>query len=331
VLAKGRHWPLVDRVHLGDGTGRFPRAHDLGTASDRTYSALLADLDGDGDLDVITSNDRPDPGLVHLNRGDGTFAVGSTWGEAAWSTRQIQMADVNGDGALDLIVANRSGRRPGASYLCLGLGDGRLAQPCRAFANESSTSITPADLNGDGRIDLVVPHRDGGQGHLYLQQSTRDSLAFTRVPFGPADATIRLTAVTDLNADGRPDIVAIDEQRGVVTFLAAADGSYGAAEWLDRADGASATDDAGRPYALAVADIDGDGATDLIVGYVRRAPEVRYNRGDGRTFTRVPFGDADGAAYGFAIADLDRDGALDIAIARSDARNVVYFGARGRR
>ncbi|MCI0635024.1 MAG: FG-GAP-like repeat-containing protein, partial [Actinobacteria bacterium] len=53
VLAKGRHWPLVDRVLFGDGAGGFPRARDLGSASDRTYLGRLADLDGDGDLDVV--------------------------------------------------------------------------------------------------------------------------------------------------------------------------------------------------------------------------------------------------------------------------------------
>src|ERR671913_1176726 len=57
VLAKGRHWGLVDRVLLGDGGGRFPSAYDLGPAADRTYSGNLVDLDGDGDLDVVISND----------------------------------------------------------------------------------------------------------------------------------------------------------------------------------------------------------------------------------------------------------------------------------
>src|SRR5258708_33079804 len=59
VLAKARHWPLVDRVLLNDGHGRFPAAHNLGEASDRSYSASLADLDGDGDLDDVIANDGP--------------------------------------------------------------------------------------------------------------------------------------------------------------------------------------------------------------------------------------------------------------------------------
>ena len=58
VLAKGRHTPLLDRVLLNDGKGGFV-ASDLGPTADRTYTAALADVDGDGDLDALTSNDTP--------------------------------------------------------------------------------------------------------------------------------------------------------------------------------------------------------------------------------------------------------------------------------
>src|SRR5687768_3623924 len=61
VLAKGRHGGLVDRVLIGDGRGAFPTAYDLGPVADKTYSGNLVDLDRDGDLDVVISNDTPDP------------------------------------------------------------------------------------------------------------------------------------------------------------------------------------------------------------------------------------------------------------------------------
>src|SRR4029453_5098922 len=70
VLAKGRHQPLLDRVLLNDGKGGFV-ASDLGPKADRTYTAALADLDGDGDLDVLTSNDSPDEKLLYLKHGKG--------------------------------------------------------------------------------------------------------------------------------------------------------------------------------------------------------------------------------------------------------------------
>jgi FG-GAP-like repeat len=59
VLAKGRHTPIVDRVLINDGKGGFVGS-DLGPTAERTYTAALADVDGDGDLDVLTSNDTPD-------------------------------------------------------------------------------------------------------------------------------------------------------------------------------------------------------------------------------------------------------------------------------
>ena len=64
----------------------------------------------------------------------------------------------------------------------------------------------------------------------------------------------------------------------------------------------------------------------MIVGYVTSRPIVYFNDGT-RTFHAVPFGDNEGTAYGFSVADLDEDGFLDIAVARSDARNMLYFGA----
>ena len=125
VLAKGRHTPLLDRVLLNDGKGRFV-ASDLGPTPDRTYTAALADLDGDGDLDVLTSNDTPDKKLVYLNDGKGQFTVSGTWGVAEWSTRNAAVADLNGDSKIDVIAANR----PGPSFACLNAGGGRFASEC---------------------------------------------------------------------------------------------------------------------------------------------------------------------------------------------------------
>ena len=71
VLGKGRHWPLYSRVLLNDGKGGFT-ASNLGTAPDRTYSAALADIDRDGYLDIIVSNDAPDRKLIYLNDGKDT-------------------------------------------------------------------------------------------------------------------------------------------------------------------------------------------------------------------------------------------------------------------
>src|SRR5215813_3639230 len=108
VLIKGRHWPLISRVLLGDGKGHFPTSYNLGETAYRSYSGHLVDLDGDGSLDVVLSNDAPDVKVIYLNDGKGHFRRGSTYGRAEWPTRNASVADLNGDGLPDIIVANRS-------------------------------------------------------------------------------------------------------------------------------------------------------------------------------------------------------------------------------
>jgi hypothetical protein len=320
VLAKGRHWPLVDRVLLGDGHGHVAAAYDLGTASDRSYSGQLADLDGDGDLDVVISNDAPDPKLVYLNDGKGHFAAGSTFGRPDWETRNASVADLNGDGQPDIIVANRS-ESGTPNYVCLNRGNGRFDGNCLAFSHESATTITPADFNHDGLIDLAVPHRDRGQSYVYLNRGNATFPNTGRVPFGQPDARIRMAEAADFNGDGFLDIATIDEGRGVGVYFGRQDATFEAIDVI--ADGTV------TPYALAVRDLNGDGKIDIVVGHVEAPSTIYFNDGSGRHYSPVQFGDAKGTVYGFAIADLDQDGFLDIAVARSDAPNVVYFADPG--
>src|ERR1700733_14818599 len=77
LLVKGRHWPIVDRVLLGDGTGKIRKAYNLGNVADRSYTGGLADFNGDGFLDIAVSNDAPDRKLIYLNDGKGNFKIGS--------------------------------------------------------------------------------------------------------------------------------------------------------------------------------------------------------------------------------------------------------------
>lgn len=320
LVVKGRHWPLISRVLLGDGKGHFPIAYNLCETPYRSYSGHLVDIDGDGDLDVVLSNDAPDPKVIYLNDGKGHFQLGSSYGRPEWETRNASVADLNGDGRPDIIIANRTDKSP-ANYMCLNKGRGRFDADCIPFSHESATTISAADFNHDGLIDLAVPHRDGGQSYVYLNGGHATFSNLKRVPFGPPDAAIRMAEAVDLDGDGLLDIVAIGEGLGVAVCFGQKDGRFSAGMPIDN----------GKvtPYALAVGDLNHDGKIDIVVGNVEAPATIYFNDGSGRHFTPIRFGDNKGTVYGFAIADLDRDGLLDIAVARSDAPNAAYFGSPG--
>ncbi len=320
VLGKGRHWPLLDRVLLNDGKGHFT-AHDLGTTPDRTYSAALADVDGDGKLDVIISNDKPDPKLIYHNDGKGNFTVAGTYGDPKWDTRYVTVADLNGDGFPDLAVANRGDypTHSEQSFVCLNDGKGHFPSCTPLVGTESATIIVAADFDGDGAIDLFVPHRDGGQSVIFWNDGKGHFRENT--PVGPKNSAARAAAAGDLNGDGRIDIVVGDERQGTFVYL-----NTGKREF----DEIMLATKQHVPYSVAIADLNRDGKPDIVIGKMDAPGSVFFNDGTGTNFLQVPWGDGKGSVYGVAVGDLNGDGWPDMAAARSDAPNAVWFSTKSK-
>ncbi|MFN8742538.1 MAG: FG-GAP-like repeat-containing protein [Pirellula sp.] len=311
VLAKGRHWPLHNRILLNDGQGNF-ESRNLGSQPDRSYAAALGDIDNDGDLDIVVSNDKPDEKVAYMNDGKGNFTLDGSWGDASWNTRNIALADMNGDGFRDLIVANRKS----ASYIILNNGKGKfLNDKWIVVPSESATTIVAADFDRDGFIDLAVPHRDGGASRILFND---DKLSFQRTTtFGLAASSTRACAAADLNGDGAIDLVAGDDRFGTSLYIN--DGTGNLSTRIAIGDPKLAA------YSIATGLVNRDDRLDVIVGYSSGESRVFLNDGTETRFHELPIGDEKGAIYGLAIGDFNSDRSLDIVQARSDAPNAVIY------
>jgi hypothetical protein len=190
---------------LGNGDGTF-QSQTTYASGNGPRSVAVADVNGDGRPDLVVANSNDNTVGVLLGHGDGTFQPERTWAVGA-DPYSVAVADINGDGRPDLIVANRGGyfSAPGTVSVLLGNGEGTFQSQRTFAAGNSPHSVAVADVNGDGRPDLIVANAyDGAVGVLLGNGDgtfqARQTLLVGQLPDSSA-------AVTDVNGDGRPDLI----------------------------------------------------------------------------------------------------------------------------
>jgi hypothetical protein len=255
---------------LGNGDGSFRAGERMSTGADEENLYLgprllaLADLDGDGILDLAARSGATPFVQVRLGVGDGTLAPKREYALAD-PVRALAIADLDGDGVLDLAVASDGWRTGGPSYrvvsVLLGTGDGTLRAPIESPGVQFPVDLVVADVDEDGIPDLVIagwwssaPHDvpdvsvllGNGDGTFRAPLAVEaESWSFTRS-----------LAIADLDRDGHLDLAAGDEDRGLELFLGRGDGTFAPFEQPIRGG-------AGRVLA---ADLDHDGRIDLVTG-----------------------------------------------------------------
>jgi hypothetical protein len=295
-------------VLLGDGRGGTRTANvyaasDAGSWSPRALA--LGDLDGDGALDVATASYFGEGVNVALGKGDGTLGDGVHYATGNY-TVGLAMGDLDGDGRADLAVAN--GRNEiGEVSVLRNEGGGTLGAPARLpMGAGTPSSVTLADVNGDGRADLIVPIRindAAGTVNVLLNAGGGTFAAPASYLTGPSP---RMVAAGDLDGDGKPDLAVTNTGNGGVSVLLnAGDGTF--ARPVGYAAGV-------QPETVALSDLNGDGSLDLaITGAWSNGVVALVNRGGGRFAPAVRF-IAGAAPTALAAGDLDLDGKPDLAV-----------------
>jgi|HubBroStandDraft_1064217.scaffolds.fasta_scaffold06406_2 hypothetical protein len=330
-------------ILLGLGNGTFENAAPLVRPSTRPAGkprtgaapmatsvigspVAVADLNGDGNMDVVYIGDDGGYAQVYLGNGNGTFnQVRKTGCDASGAS--LAIADFNNDGIPDVASTLSSGE----VAVCLGNGDGTFRSLPLLSSGSSllGQSIIAYDLNGDGNMDIaVVDINRGGEGDIALASVMavlygRGNGTFkpavdyeTIFPFGIAEG--------DLNGDGIPDlVVAGDEETDplIFVFLGTSSGKFQAA--ADFNAGVTA------PEAFAFGDFNGDGNLDLAVtGSQSNNVSILVGNGKGGftpggTFATGP------TPIGVVSGDFNGDGKLDLAVVNEGLDNVSILLGKG--
>ncbi len=304
--------------NLGGGTFGAPVVTTLLNLSGLAIAGV-GDFNGDGKPDLLLrqSADNFGNGLfaVELGNGDGTFQQGFAYAAG----EGVAFGDFNGDRKLDVATFANGGI---TTYL--GAGDGTFPTHVTSpYPYIQGLSLQAGDLNGDGKLDLVtsdftdnIVELGNGDGTFQQQASYPEA----------ANPPI----LADFNGDGKLDLLSIDG-----SFLSG-DGNTLQLEEGDGAGGflppiVSKIGNVSLPATLQVADVNGDGLPDVLVGDTELEDErvaVLINQGDGTFGQR-----ADDYVGGFSLAvgDVNGDGKPDLVVpnASENGSSVGIFLNRG--
>jgi len=359
VITTGLHDPLTLgnclSVQFGDGAGNFS-APTLFRGEYGMYSIGIADLNGDGHLDVVSANQETDSASVYLNNGQGGFG-GPMGGYVGYLTggqthavfnapsSNFLYADVNHDGIKDLALLESAAQFPQPIQLTVLLGDGagKFGSPNR-FPLLSSGNLPRvfdyglADVRGTGIPDLVMlaTEDNPGTGILLVYAKNNGDGTFQAPVVTPLSTMCPINFVTgDFNNDGKLDLMTVNltpcsggtYTYSLVPLLGNGDGTFkqGSAVALNGT-GFSAVN------GMLALDVNGDGKLDLLAwdnawtfsSDLNAIYELLGN-GDG-TFQapKLLFSNPGSTSY-FATADLNHDGIPDLVEEAFDSSGLVTY------
>lgn len=261
---------------LSDGKGNFTYKSALSPSLLTTLAyiePIAADFNNDGKQDVVLAN--IDGTLtVAISNGDGTLKtpVAVPLPALGCEVSYIATADVNGDGNTDIVIpyegditCGGAGDTPPGYFVALGNGNGTFATPAFTPYGTQLYSATIADMNGDGKLDLILDDAPfvGGTFSIYLLNGNGDG-TFGAGTTVLTNQLISQVSVADYNQDGKPDLILFNEgdqnlqdpypTAGILLLPGNGDGSFGSGPLLA----------AGNFFLNgSVLDVNGDGIPDI--------------------------------------------------------------------
>lgn len=287
--------------------------------------SLLADMNGDGKLDLLGLNGVTGHVTLMLGHGDGTFGAISTVGTAVNS---FAVGDLDGDKIPELVTTSGiSGAAvpPGTLAVYTNKGDATFSAPVDLPVSSPAHSVLVADVNGDGRLDIaagcelstldIFVNKGGGQ--FAPEVSYIDSGPAPGAPTGSLYAL--QVAAGDLNGDGATDLAVVIGDFGRLTFLInKGDGTFSSSVTLPTPNFHQIL----SPTSVVLADMNGDGKADFVAGGGGDNGQIFLTTG--ADLTAPGLGSVLNGGNILAVVDMNGDGHLDVVLPGSP--NGAIYG-----
>jgi hypothetical protein len=316
-------------ILLGNGTGHFKIPAAI--YSDGGFSGNLvgADLNGDGNLDLVQVSTLFNDLVLYIGNGNGTLHAPQSFAtDGGTSALAIAAGDFNQDGKLDLAVLDNS-----HISILLGIGNGTFQPTVLNLDTTANKGIIVADFNNDGKLDIAdLDYANGKTGSVEVFLGNGDGTFQSPLTFDVGYESVAFAA-GDFNRDGNLDLAVVDVcinnvncQNGVASiFLGNGDGSFQAGKVIYV--GAS-------PNSIGVADFNGDSIVDLVVANSGKgrtdAGGVSFlaGVGDGSFLPSVPI-KASTKPANLIVADFNGDGLQDVAVNNGTSISVIFGEGNG--
>lgn len=325
---------LLNTTAPGGATASFSAIQDFATGDGPT-SVAIGDLNGDGELDLSVTNFVFDTVSILFN----TTAPGSA--TASFTVNQefatgtgpiyVTMGDVDGDGKLDLAVANFNSNN--VSVLLNTSGPGKTIPSFSAkqdfVTGEAPLSLSLADFNGGGQLDLVVANLNVSTVSILLNTTDlgTPTTSFTAKQDFATGASPRSVSAGDLNGDGKLDVaVANIISNTVSVLLNKTDPGNTTPNFADKQDFATGS----NPASVTMIDLNKDGKLDLAVANINsNTLSVLFNTSAPGAATvsfaaKQDFATGDNPLF-VTAGDLNGDGKSDVVVVNLLATVSILF------
>jgi hypothetical protein len=301
-------------VYLSNGNGTLATgvSYTIGSTVPAETGLSLGDFNGDQIPDIVVTNGGFSQEVFFAGKGDGTFGAPMTSTGVSLLTCSVA-GDFNGDGKLDLVLGCfQEVGNPSEIYVLLGNGDGTFQSPIAAFPGNGA--LAAADLNGDGKLDLVVQELGEGSpetaaAQIFLGNGdgtfANASNYILGIPASPTVLPSLGVAIVDLNSDGTLDIAA-----GGAVLLGNGDGTFQGIGYTT----------AGIVAAV-IANFDKSGAP----GLANAGVDIYKNNGGGMLSLIESYTiQGSSTSEGIVTADFNGDGNLDLLVSSVDPVSFLW-------